>query len=216
MQPFARMRLSRWAILFLFVSTIVSGDWAQTKKPKLVGYVYCASDKSEHSVPVFLDPCQKFPVGNISCGEKLDVVSQSGEWLKVNSGGITRFIKSVGASQKPDEFVPLDIEAGPTPVCKAPAELDRAKNHPPRIAFSPEPDYPPSARLSKKEGSVSIGLVVGTDGVPHDVRVVSSSDKDFDTKAIETVQRWRFLPALKEGQPVEWPLEVWVDFHLSH
>jgi TonB family protein len=194
---------------------MVSSDWAQTKKPQLVGYVYCASDKPEHSVPVFLDPCLKFSVGNISCGEKLDVVSQSGLWLKVvNSGGITRFIKSGGASQKPDEFVPLDIEAGPTPVC---TELDTGGIHPPRRVFFTEPDYPPSARLSKKEGTVSIGLVVGIDGVPHDVRVVSSLDKDLDAKAIEAVQHWRFQPALKKnGQPVEWPMEVRIEFHLLH
>lgn len=217
MQRLARMRLNRWAFLFLFVSMMVSGDWAQTKKPPLVGYVYCASDKPEHSVPVFLDPCLKFPVGNISCGEKLDVVSESGLWLKVvNSDGITRFIKSGAASQKPEQFMPLDIEAGPAPVCKAPTEPDRAENHPPSQVFAPGPDYPPSARLAKKEGYVSIGLVVGIDGVPHDVRVVSSTDKDFDAKAIEAVQRWRLKPALKDGQPVEWPIEVIVNFHLYH
>jgi TonB family protein len=214
MQPFARMRLNRWAFLFLFVSTMVSSDWAQTKKPQLVGYVYCASDKPEHSVPVFLDPCLKARAGNISCGEKLDVVSQSGEWLKVvNSGGITRFMKSGGVSQKPDEFEPLDIEPGPTPVCKAPPDTGI---HPPRQVFTPEPEYPASARSAKKEGSVRLGLVVGIDGVPHDVRVVFSSDKDFDAVAIETVQRWRFRPALKNGEPVEAPIEVSVDFHLYH
>ncbi|MGA1987269.1 MAG: energy transducer TonB [Candidatus Sulfotelmatobacter sp.] len=214
MQPFARMRLSRWAFLFLFVSAMVSGDWAQTKKPPLVGYVYCASDKPEHSVPVFLDPCLRATVGNISCGEKLDVLSQSGEWLKVvNSGGVTRFMKSGGVSQKPDEFVPLDIEAGPAPVCKAPPS---SGIHPPSAVFTPEPDYAPSARLAKKEGSVLIGLVVGIDGVPHDVKVVSSLDKDLDAKAIEAVQRWRFKPALKNGEPVEVPIKVNVDFHLYH
>jgi TonB family protein len=215
MQPFARVRLNRWVFLFLFVSTMVSGDWAQTTKPPLVGYVYCASDKPEHSVPVFLDdPCLKVHVGNISCGEKLDVVSRQGEWLKVvNSGGITRFMKSGSISQKPDEFVPLDIEAEPTPVCKAPPSTGI---HPPSQVFAPEPEYPRSASLAKKEGYVSIGLVVGIDGVPHEVRVVSSTDKDFDANAIAAVQRWRFKPAQKNGQPVEVPIEVQIAFHLGH
>jgi TonB family protein len=213
MRPFARMRLNTWAFLFLFVFTIVSGDWAQEKKPQLVGYVYCATDKPEHSVPVFLDdPCRKVHVGNISCGEKLDVVSRSGEWLKVvNSGGITRFMKSGSVSQRPDEFVPLDIEAGPTTVCKA---ADTGGIHPPSAVFTPEPDYPPSARLAKKEGDVQIGLVVGIDGVPHDITVVTSLDKDFDAKAIEAIQGWRFKPAMKNGEPVEMPIKVWVEFHL--
>jgi len=214
MQPLARMRLNRWAFLILFVSTMVSADWAQTKKPPLVGYVYCASDEPEHSVPVFLDdPCLKVHVGNISCGEKLDVVSRSGEWLKVvNSGGITRFMKSGSVSQKPDESVPLDIEAGPTPVCKVPTNTGGTR--PPSQVFTPEPEYPSSASLAKKEGYVSIGLVVGIDGVPHDVKVVSSTDKDFDANAIAAVQRWRFKPAQKTGEPVEVPIVVSVNFHL--
>jgi TonB family protein len=193
---------------------MVSGDWAETKKPPLVGYVYCSSDKPEHSVPVFLDdPCMKAHVGNISCGEKLDVVSRSGEWLRVvNSGGITRFMQSGGVSQKPDEYVPLDIEADSTPVCKAPPST---AIHPPSQVFAPEPDYPPSARSAKKEGHVTIGLVVGTDGLPRDVRVVSSTDKGFDANAIAAVQRWRFKPAQKNGQPVEVPIEVSVHFHLN-
>lgn len=215
MQPFAGRRLNRWAFRILFVSTMVSAGWAQTQKPPFVGYVYCASDNPEHSVPVFLDdPCMKTHVGNISCGEKLNVISRSGEWLKVvNSGGITRFMKSASVSQKPDEFVPLDIESGPTPVCKAPPST---AIHPPSQVFAPEPEYPRSASLGKKDGYVSIGLVVGIDGVPHDVKVVSSTDKDFDANAIAAVQRWRFKPATKGGQPLEVPIEVQIAFHLAH
>ena len=63
---------------------------------------------------------------------------------------------------------------------------------------------------------MSIGLVVGIDGVPHEVRVVSSTDKDFDANAIAAVQRWRFKPAQKNGQPVEVPIEVQIAFHLGH
>jgi protein TonB len=98
-------------------------------------------------------------------------------------------------------------------VCKAPPDTGI---HPPRQVFTPEPDYPASARSAKKEGTVLIGLVVGIDGVPHDVRVVSSLDKDLDAKAIEAVQRWRFKPALKNGEPVEVPIEVEIVFHLYH
>jgi TonB family protein len=51
--------------------------------------------------------------------------------------------------------------------------------------------------------------------LPRDVRVVSSTDKGFDANAIAAVQRWRFKPAQKNGQPVEVPIEVSVHFHLN-
>jgi hypothetical protein len=91
--------------------------------------------------------------------------SQPGEWPKVvNSGEITRFMKSGGVSQKLDEFVPLDIKAGPIPLCKVPTNTGGI--HPPSQLFTPEPDYPPSARLAKKEGYGSIGLVVALMACP--------------------------------------------------
>jgi len=186
---------------------MVSGDRAQTEKPQLVGYVYCASDKAEHSVPVFIDHVG-FPVGNLSCGQKLDVVAQAGLWLKVvTPDGITRFIKSAAVSQKPDDFVPV----------AAPTEADPAMNHPPLVVLKFEPDYLAStARLAKKEGTVLLGLVVGVDGLPRDVKIVSSLDKDLDAKCIQAVQQWRFQPALKDGQPVEAPIKVRIEFRRSH
>jgi TonB family protein len=50
----------------------------------------------------------------------------------------------------------------------------------------------------------------------HDVKVVGSLDKDLDAKAVEAVQHWRFQPALKNGEPVEVPIEVSVNFHRYH
>ena len=210
------MQPGRWVFLFLSVSTLASGGGAPTKKADHVGYVYCASDQSDRLTPVFLDPCIKSRVGNFSCGQKLEVVARSGSWLKVvTSDGITRFINSGAVSQKPDELVPLDIETGPAPECKA-IERDPAKNHGPRAVFTREPDYPERPDQAHREGSVELALVVGTDGRPHDVKVVTSLNKDFDKKAIEAVKQWRFDPALKDGQPVEAPIHVSISFRVIH
>jgi TonB family protein len=66
------------------------------------------------------------------------------------------------------------------------------------------------------EGTVRIGLVVGTDGLPRDLKVLASLDKDLDKKALEAVQQRRYDPALKDGQPVERPSEVSIYFHVFH
>lgn len=88
------------------------------------------------------------------------------------------------------------------------------KNHGPRPLFTPQPDYPETGRRAHKQGEVWLALIVGTDGLPRDIEVLGSTDKDFDEKAIETVQRWRFEPALKESEPVEMPIHVSVRFRI--
>jgi TonB family protein len=204
-----------WALLVCV--SILSDGLAQTKKTDLVGYIYCASDETQHLTQVFLDPCIKVPVGNLSCGQKLEVVSQSGLWLKVvTADGITRFVSSGAVSQRPDQLVLLDIEAGPPQECKIAEPKNPKKNHPPHAVFSPAPDYPASSSRSGVQGTVLIGFVVGIDGLPHDLKIVASVDKDLDKKALEAVQQWRFEPAVKDGQPVEAPLEVSVSFRQYH
>ena len=205
---------AEWIILFCG-SLLASSGLAQIKDDH-VGYIYCASDESRHLTPVYLDPCGKSQTGNLSCGQKLEVVSQSGSWLKVvTPDGVTRFVIGHSVSQKPSELVPVSVEAGPSPECKSAEPRDPTKNRPPRPVFHPDANYPESSRRSGVEGSVGIRLVVGVDGLPHDLKVVSSVDKDLDAKALETVQQWRFEPALKDGRPVEWPLAVSIHFHLT-
>jgi len=55
-------------------------------------------------------------------------------------------------------------------------------------------------------------LIVGTDGRPLDVRVARSSGHELDEKAVETVKKWRFEPANKDGHPVAAEINVEVPF----
>jgi TonB family protein len=88
------------------------------------------------------------------------------------------------------------------------------KNHGPRPIFTPEADYPETGRRARKQGEVWLALIVGTDGLPRDIKVLGSTGKDFEQKAIETVQQWRFEPALKDGEAVEKPIQVRVRFRI--
>ena len=85
---------------------------------------------------------------------------------------------------------------------------------PPRANYSPDPDYPNKERKAKHQGTVLLDLVVGVDGLPHDVAVSRSLSRDFDKAAIDAVNRWRFSPALKEGKPVAAEIKVEVSFRL--
>jgi TonB family protein len=78
----------------------------------------------------------------------------------------------------------------------------------------PEAVFPQSERGSKTpiNAAVVIRLIVDAAGMPHDARVVRSFKADFDAEAIKAVQRYRFKPALRAGQPVAVTLNVEVSF----
>ena len=61
-------------------------------------------------------------------------------------------------------------------------------------------------------GAVLIGLVVSSQGLPRDVHVVRSLDKDLDRNAVDAVQQWRFEPARKGGNPVAVRVTVEIRF----
>src|SRR5205807_7311264 len=85
---------------------------------------------------------------------------------------------------------------------------------PPKEIFSPEPEYSEEARKAKFQGTCVVQLVVGPDGIPHDMRVVRTLGLGLDEKAIEAVQKWRFEPGKKDGVPVATLVNVEVQFHL--
>lgn len=84
----------------------------------------------------------------------------------------------------------------------------------PQVIFNPEPTFSDEARKSKTQGRVTLLLIVGKDGLPYDIRVRESLGMGLDEKALEAVNRWRFRPAMLNGQPVATRIEVEVDFHL--
>jgi protein TonB len=84
----------------------------------------------------------------------------------------------------------------------------------PRPIYEPDPDYSDAARKAKYQGSVLLGLVVGADGLPHNVRVQRSLGMGLDEKAIAAVSTWRFQPATLDGKPVAVEVNVQVSFRL--
>jgi TonB family protein len=84
----------------------------------------------------------------------------------------------------------------------------------PKIIFQVDPEFSEDARKEKQSGDVEIKLVVGTDGLPHDLRPVCTDWPSLTEKALEAVRRWRFLPGTKDGKPVQVEIGVKVEFHL--
>jgi TonB family protein len=84
----------------------------------------------------------------------------------------------------------------------------------PVVVHSVDPEFTAEARTANFQGSVSIQLIVDSQGNPQNVRVVRHLGMGLDEKAIEAVRQYRFKPAMYEGHPVAVQLVIDVDFHL--
>jgi periplasmic protein TonB len=87
----------------------------------------------------------------------------------------------------------------------------------PNYATNPKPPYPLMARRMGVEGMVVLRVFVREDGRVGEVAVSQSSGfKLLDQSALKTVRdRWRFLPARLDGEPVESWVEVPIRFVLK-
>jgi TonB family protein len=81
--------------------------------------------------------------------------------------------------------------------------------------FRPEPEYSDEARRAKWQGAVLLQVTVDDNGVPQNIQVARSLGMGLDQKAIEAVQKWRFKPGLKDGQPVSVAAVIEVNFRLA-
>ena len=93
-----------------------------------------------------------------------------------------------------------------------PAPLSR---DPVPLQSNQTPRYPAQALRSGIEGSVSVLIEVGADGVPIDVRVVRRSgerSRDLDRAVTSAALDWRFEPALRDGKAVAGAVVLPVDF----
>ncbi len=60
-----------------------------------------------------------------------------------------------------------------------------------------------------------LSMVVGVDGVPRDIRVQRSGGYGFDEEAMKSTKKWRFTPAMMDGQFIAVNISVEISFHLG-
>ena len=84
----------------------------------------------------------------------------------------------------------------------------------PSVLSKIDPAYTEEAKAAKIDGSVLLSIVVGTDGLAHDINVVRGIDSGLDLNAVSAVQQWHFQPATKDGQPVAVQAQIEVNFRL--
>jgi protein TonB len=82
---------------------------------------------------------------------------------------------------------------------------------------NPKPPYPPLAFRARIEGKVIVIAEVQPDGRAGQVRVLESSGNEMlDKSALETVKKWKFTPARKDGVMITQAVRIPITFSLKN
>jgi len=84
------------------------------------------------------------------------------------------------------------------------------------ILEKPKPEYTAEGRSLKLEGDVVIDVVFLSNGTMQVNRVVSGLGHGLDEAAVRAAQTIKFKPAKREGQPVDFPARVRIEFRLAY
>jgi TonB family protein len=130
---------------------------------------------------------------------------------------ISEPVQNLGPLPEPPEEAELasdDTPGSPKSIDEAP--LNHVKNgiSPPVPLISPEAKFSDAARRAKYQGICLISFIVDQNGLPQDFRVVKPLDYGLTDQSIEAVKRYRFKPAMRNGEPVPVRITVEVNFRL--
>ena len=98
---------------------------------------------------------------------------------------------------------PIFIGAGSSRPAAAQAQARSDRDVVPIVRINPE--YPPSALAAQLEGEVNLQFTITATGTTKDIVVVESTTPEFEAPAIAALQKWRYVPASENDQPVEVP-----------
>lgn len=104
-----------------------------------------------------------------------------------------------------------------TPAATAPQSGNQGSFTPAAYRLNPTPSYPPGLKAARIEGSVKVRILIDADGIPTAVEILNSSGHtEFDTAARNIILRqWRFIPACRNGLPVETSVTTGIEFVLD-
>ena len=84
---------------------------------------------------------------------------------------------------------------------------------PPKVLEGKRPQYPALEAKREEKGFVSIICTISTEGKLIDFDIETMTNPAFAYEAVRALQKWRFAPATKNGQPVVGKLRVPMHFN---
>ena len=86
----------------------------------------------------------------------------------------------------------------------------------PTILEKPRPEYTAEGRSMRIEGDVVVDMVFLKNGTVQINHVISGLGHGLDEAAIRSAQQIKFKPALRQGEPVDFPARVRIEFRLAY
>jgi TonB family protein len=111
-------------------------------------------------------------------------------------------------------FADQTVAAPEAPKKKAPS--GEGATTPVDILEKPRPEYTAEGRSLRIEGDVVLEMVFLANGSIQVNRVVSGLGHGLDEAATRAAQQIKFKPAKREGQPVDFPARVRIEFRLAY
>lgn len=99
------------------------------------------------------------------------------------------------------------------------ADADRVYRSPevstrPRVIAKPEPQYTEQARREQVTGTVVLRVIFSSSGQVTNIQAVRKLGGGLTEKAIAAARQIRFLPAMRNGQPVSMYMQLEYNFNL--
>ncbi|MBU6246821.1 MAG: energy transducer TonB [Xanthomonadaceae bacterium] len=124
--------------------------------------------------------------------------------------------ETVAASKPPASAAstrPASAPASQTAQAAAPV---RETSTPAVLIRSINPRYPTQAQRARTEGFVVLSFTVTAEGATSNIKVVEAQPRHvFDRAAIDAVDRWKFKPATRNGEPVDSTVTNRINFTLT-
>ena len=108
----------------------------------------------------------------------------------------------------PPEVVAKPAPAAPTPLAKTGVDISASYR-----GSNVQPVYPSWSQKNREQGTVVLRVLVKSDGTAGTVEIKSSSGYPrLDQSAIQAVKTWRFIPATRDGKPIDELYELDITF----
>ncbi len=110
----------------------------------------------------------------------------------------------------PSVFVP---DSGLADLGYAPVSISVSSAKPQCISKRP-PEYPQEAKAKFIGGTVLLGGTIGTDGLMHDLEVITTPDSSLAAASIASVSKWVFKPYIVDGEPRTVDTQIAIHFNI--
>jgi periplasmic protein TonB len=110
---------------------------------------------------------------------------------------------------------PVATAPAPAAPAAAPARIELPSSDADYLQ-NPKPAYPPISKRLGEQGKVVVRVLIGTDGAAQRTELRQSSGyARLDQAALDTVQKWRYVPGKRNGVPEAMWFNVPINFVLE-